>query len=239
MLRSLVGSEMCIRDRTEKAAESFGRAQRHFRNAGIGARALGQDVKSLGKLALTTTGLVTGLGTAAAAALAPSEEVLAFDQQVQFSANLGGLQAPEIDALKDNIRGLSNTYGITANEIAAQHAQLTRSLGFEDGTATLQAAVEFQATTGIGVTDIEDELATAKISLGIDTAPETKDFLNLLGKAHQQGINVQNLDLGDMNRLRQDRDIKDETFQREFLTTIAFKQSDTCLLYTSPSPRDS
>lgn len=216
--------------KTERAAEAFGKADRHFRNAGIGARALGADLKSLGKVALKTTALVTGVGAAAAAALAPSEEVLAFDQEIQFSANLGGItDAAELDALSADIRNLSNTYGRAAVDIAQSHSQLVRNLGFEEATQTLSAAVEFEAVTGLGIQDIEEELATARISLGVDTAPETQEFLNLLGRAYQQGIKIDNLDLGDMETLMQrtGEDVFGENFQREFLTTIAFRQVDS------------
>ena len=116
-------------EKTERAAEAFGRADRHFRNAGIGARALGADLKGLGKVALKTTALVTGVGAAAAAALSPSEELLSFDQELQFSARLGGItDDAQLDVLSDDIRSLSNTYGIAAMDIAQSHAQLVRNV---------------------------------------------------------------------------------------------------------------
>ena len=217
-------------EKTEKAATAFGNADKDFRNAGIGVRALGADLKSLGSVALKTTALLTGAGVAAAAAFAPSEDLLAFDQALQFSANIGGItDDTRIDKLKTDILELSNAYGISTADIAAQHTQLVRNLGFAEAEQTLSAAVEFQAVTGLGIHEIEDELATARISLGIDTAGETQEFLNLLGKAHQQGIKIDNLDLGDMETLmsRTGEDVFGENFQREFLTTIAFRQVDS------------
>ena len=227
--KDMVRLESAI-EKTERAASQFGDADRYFRSAGIGVKALGSDVKSLAKTAATAVGIFTGLGTAAAAALAPSEDVLSFNQELEFSANIGGIQDEGMFAeTRDYLRQLSNDYGIAAAEIAQTHTQLVRNLGFEGATETIAAAVEFETITGTGIGDIEDELATARISLGIDTPAETREFLNLLGKAHQQGIKIDNIDLGDMETLikRTGEDVFGQNFQREFLTTIAFRQVDS------------
>lgn len=215
---------------TGRATEKFEAARSHFRSASIGARALKEDLAGIINTAKTAAIAVAGIGTAAAVALSPSEELLAFDQAVAGIAAI----SPEVDPAgieeaKSVIRGLSNTYGISAAEIASQHQQLTRSLGFDAAQETISAAVEFQTTTGLSITDIEEELATAKISLGIDTPAETQKFLELLQQAHAQGIKIDNIDLGDLEtlRARTGEDVFGENFQREFLTTIAFKQVDS------------
>ena len=215
---------------TSRAQERFGESRSFFRKAGIGARALGEDIKGIGRAARNTVLAITGLGTAAAVALSPSEEVLSFDQTI---AGIGAI-APEVDAtgietLKSEIRGLSNDYGIAASEIADSHKQLTRNLGFEGAQETISAAVEFQTATGLSVTDLEEELSTARVSLGIDTPAETREFLELLTQAQRGGIKLDNIDLGDMETLQQrtGEDVFGEGFQREFITTLAFKQVDS------------
>ena len=162
---------------TTRATEKFGDAKKHFRSASIGARALKEDLAGILNTAKTAAIAVAGIGTAAAVVLSPSEELLAFDQTVAGIAAI----SPEVDTAgieeaKSVIQGLSNTYGVSAAEIASQHQQLTRSLGFDAAQETISAAVEFQTTTGLSITDIEEELATAKISLGIDTPAETQKF---------------------------------------------------------------
>ena len=172
---------------TGRATEKFGAARSHFRSASIGARALKEDLAGILNTAKTAAIAVAGIGTAAAVALSPSEELMAFDQAVAGIAAI----SPEVDAAgiaaaKAEIRGLSNQYGTSTAEIAGMHQQLTRALGFEGAQQTISAAVEFQTATGLSITEIEDELATARISLGVDTPAETKEFLELLQQAHAQ-----------------------------------------------------
>ena len=215
---------------TNRAQERFGESRSHFRKASIGARALGSDIRGIGVAARNAVLAIAGIGTAAALALKPDEELLAFDQTIAGIAQI----SPEVDAtgienLKSEIRELSNQYGKSASEIAQQHLQLTRNLGFEGTQQTIGAAVAFETATGLGITDIEEELATARISLGIDTPAETREFLELLQQAHAQGIKIDNIDLGDLETLAQrtGEDVFGENFQREFLTTIAFRQVDS------------
>ena len=54
--------------------------------------------------------------------------------------------------------------------------------------------------------------------------------MELLQQAHAQGIKIDNLDLGDLSTLSRrtgGKGIFDESFQREFLTTIVFRQQDS------------
>ena len=215
---------------TTRAQERFGESRSFFRKAGIGARALGEDIKGIGRAARNTVLAITGLGTAAAVALSPSEEVLSFDQTI---AGIGAI-APEVDAtgietLKSEIRGLSNDYGIAASEIADSHKQLTRALGFAGAQETISAAVEFQTATGLSVTDLEEELSTARVSLGIDTPSETREFLELLTKAQRGNIRLEGIDLGDMETLqkRTGENIFGENFKRELVTALSFKSVES------------
>lgn len=217
-------------DETARATEKFGDARSHFRSASIGAKALKSDIGAIADTAKKASLAIAGIGTAAAVALSPREELLEFDQTL---AGIGAI-SPEVDtesikAAGQQMRELSNTYGESANVIAQQHEQLTRSIGFDDAQQTIRTAVEFKTTTGLSITDIEEELGTARISLGIDTPAETREFLELLHGAHQKGIKIDNLDLGDLEtfRTRTGEDVFGENFQREFLTTIAFKQVDS------------
>ncbi len=217
-------------DETTKATAQFGNAKRHFRNASIGARAFKSDIGALIGTARNVSLAIAAIGTAAAIALSPSEELQQFDQTLAAIAFTSpDIDTADIERAKMEIRELSNVYGVTATEIAMQHRQLTRNLGFEDAQQTISAAVEFQAATGLSIADIEEELATARISLGIDTSGETRQFLELLQQAHAQGIKIDNIDLGDLETLvsRTGEDVFGENFQREFLTTIAFRQVDS------------
>ena len=113
--------------------------------------------------------------------------MLDFDQTI----NKIGLLAPELDAsgikeLKSEIRGLSNDYGIAAAEIARQHQQLTADLGFDMAQQTIETAVHFQTVTGLAISDLEEELDTARVSLGIDTPEETKEFLDIACRSQRQ-----------------------------------------------------
>ena len=215
---------------TNRATERFREARSHFRKASIGARAFKSDLAGILNTARNAALAIAGIGTAAAVALRPDEELLAFDQTL---AGIGQI-APEIDAsdlelARTRIRELSNQYGVSAAEIAKQHRQLTRNLGFEGAQETIGIAVAFETTTGLSITDFEEEFATARISLGVDTPAETQQFLELLQQAHQQGIKIDNLDLGDLETLvqRTGEDVFGQNFQREFLTTIAFRQVDS------------
>ena len=215
---------------TSRATERFGESRSHFRKASIGARALRSDIGGIVTSARNAVFAIGAIGAAAGLALVPDQELLAFDQTIAGTAQI----SPEVDAAgiemaKSQIRELSNQYGVSAAEIAQQHQQLTRNLGFEGAQETISASVAFQTATGLSVTDFEEELATARISLGIDTPAETREFLELLQQAHQQGIKIDNLDLGDMETLlkRTGEDVFGDTFQREFLTTIAFRQVDS------------
>ena len=215
---------------TERATEKFGQSRRHFRKASIGARALRSDVRAIAGTARNAALAIAGIGTAAAIAFSPDEEVLDFDRAI---AGIGVI-APEADltaleGLKSDIRELSNVHGIAASEIAMQHKELTEILGFDTAQQTLTTAVEFQTATGMGITDLAEELRTAKISLGIDTSEEMKTFLDLLAQSKAAGIKIDNLDLGDLETLqkRTGEGILGENFQREFLTTISFRQLDS------------
>ena len=218
---------------TERATEKFGDSRRHFRSAGIGARALRSDIGAIAGTARNVALAIAGIGTAAALALSPSEEALEFDQTIAGIAAI----SPEVDtagieSLKMDIRGLSNAYGVTTSEIAMMHSQLTRNLGFDDAQQTITAAVEFQTATGLSITDLEEELATARISLGIDTPAETREFLQLLQSAKDEGIKIDNLDLGDLETLgrRTGEDIFGKNFQKELLTILSFRQLDSVQL---------
>ena len=215
---------------TAQATEKFGEARSHFRSASIGARALKSELAGIVDTAKNATLAIAGIGVGAAVALSPGEELLEFDQIISGTAAI----SPEIDAsgieeAKAQIRELSNDYGTSTAEIAMMHQQLTRAMGFDAAQETITAAVEFQTATGLSITEIEDELATARISLGVDTPAETQEFLQLLQGAHAQGIKIDNIDLGDLETLRKrtGEDVSGENFQREFLTTIAFRQVDS------------
>ena len=215
---------------TNRATERFGEARSHFRKASIGARALKSDLIGILNTAKNAALAIAGISAASIAALKPDQELLEFDQTI----NKIGLLAPELDAsgikeLKSEIRGLSNDYGIAAVEIASQHQQLTADLGFEMAQQTIETAIHFQTVTGLAITDLEEELDTARVSLGIDTPDETKEFLTLLAEAKAGGIKIDNLDLGDLETLRErtGQDVFGEAFQREFLTTIGFRQVDS------------
>ena len=205
---------------TERATAKFGDSKRHFRSAGIGARALKSDIGAIAGTARNVALAIAGIGTAAAIALSPSEEALEFDQTLAGIAAISPqVDSAGIERAKMGIRELSNIYGIATTEIAMMHRQLTRNLGFDSAQQTLTSAVEFQTATGLSITDLEEELATARISLGIDTPQETKEFLQLLQQAHAQGIRIENIDLGDLETLitRTGEDVFGENFQREFL----------------------
>ena len=214
----------------EKATEKFGDARAHFRKAEIGARALKSDLRSLTKTAKTAVLGIAAVGTAAAVALSPPDELQTFDQEIAKVSTISPhIDTAGIENAKQQIRDLSNQFGISAAEIAQTATQLTRMLGFEDAQQTLEAAISFESVTGIAVKDIEEDLQTAKISLGIDTPAETREFLQLLQRAQSQGIKIDNLDFGDLETITQrvGNDLMDANFQREFLTTIAFRQVDS------------
>ena len=215
---------------TNRAVDKFGDAKNHFRNARIGAAAFKQEISDIvgfaGKAALG----IAGIGTAAAVALSPPQELQEFDAALSgIRAISPGIDPSSFDEAKAQILDLSNFYGQQASEIAGQFQQLTRSFGFEGATQSIQAALDFQTATGLGIPDIEEELATARVSLGVDTAGELQSFLGLLQKAYAVGIKIDNLDLGDLETLtaRVGTDLDSEAFQREFLTTIAFRQVDS------------
>ena len=66
------------------------------------------------------------------------------------------------------------------------------------------------------------------MSLSVDTPQETEEFLDLLARGFTGGIKIDDIDLGDMETLRrQGEEIGDQTFQRRFLTTVAFRQVDS------------
>ena len=217
-------------DETRKATDKFGDARKHFRNAKIGAASLKNEIGGLLKTVSKAALGIAAVGTAAALALKPPDELLTFDQELaQLRAISPDVDDAQFDKAKARIIDLSNTYGIATADIAAQQKQLTRSLGFEAAQEIIPVALEFQMATGISVTDLEEELATARVSLGVDTAEETKQFLDLLSTAHRHGIKIDNIDLGDMETLtaRVGTDLDSEAFQREFLTTLAFRQVDS------------
>ena len=216
---------------TNRATERFGEVRSHFRKASIGARALRSDLAGVMNTARNASLAIAGIGTAVAVGLRPDEELLAFDQTLAGIGQMSPeINTSDLDMARSQIRDLSNQYGVSAAEIARQHLQLTRNLGFEGAQETITAAVAFETATGLSITDFEEELATARISLGIDTPAETQQFLELLQQAHAQGIKIDNLDLGDLATLSRrtgGAGIADEIFQREFLTTIAFRQLDS------------
>ena len=215
---------------TQRAVGRFSTAKTHFRNAKIGASAFKQELSDMIGFASRAALGVAGIGTAAAVALAPPEELQEFDAALAgIRAISVGVEPSSIERSKAQILELSNFYGVQASEIAAQFKLLTRSLGFEGATQSIQAALDFQTATGTGIPEIEEELATARISLGIDTATEMESFLGLLQKAYSVGIKIENLDLGDLETLtaRVGTDVDSDAFQREFLTTIAFRQVDS------------
>lgn len=178
---------------TGRATDKFGDAKSHFRSASIGAKAFKSDLKGIADTAKTASLRIAGIGTAAAVALSPNQELLEFDQTLAGIAHL----SPEIDntsieAAKAQIRDLSNAYVVSATEISKQPEQLTRNLGFDAAQETIRTAVEFKTATGLSITDIEEELATARISLGIDTSVEIREFLELLHGSKTKGLKIDN-----------------------------------------------
>ena len=215
---------------TNRAVDKFGAARGHFRNAKLGAIGLKNELSDMIGFAARAALGIAGIGTAAVVGLSPPEELQAFDQALaSIRAISPGIDEVAFDAAKDQILDLSNYYGIQTAEIANQFKLLTRNLGFEGAQQTIKTALDFQVATGLAIPEIEDELATARISLGVDTAGEMQSFLGLLQKAYSVGIKLDNLDLGDLETLtaRVGTDIDADTFQREFLTTIAFRQVDS------------
>lgn len=213
-----------------RAVDKFGDSKRHFRNAKIGAANFKSEIGDIVGAASKAALGVAAIGTAAVVGLKPPPELQEFDAALTGIRRISiGVDEATFDAAKSQILDLSNFYGVQASEIAMQFQQLTRSLGFEGATESIQAAIEFQTQTGLGIPDIEEELATARISLGVDTAGELQSFLGLLQRAYAVGIKIDNLDLGDLETLtaRVGTDLESENFQREFLTTIAFRQVDS------------
>ena len=215
---------------TNRAVGKFGDAKMHFRNAKIGASGLKNELSDIvgfaGKAALG----IAGIGTAAGIALSPPQELQEFDAMLSSIRAISvGVDPSSFDDAKAQMLDLSNYYGLQASEISAQFQQLTRNIGFEGATQSIAAALDFQTATGLSIAEIEEELATARISLGVDTAVETEQFLGLLQQAYSVGIKIDNLDLGDLETLtaRVGTDLASEDFQREFLTTIAFRQVDS------------
>ena len=215
---------------TNKAVGKFGDAKKHFRNARLGASALKNELSDLVGITAKAALGIAAIGTAAAVALSPSQELMEFDGTLAGIANI----VPELDAsaledLKMSIRGLSNETGIATNEIASRFHQLTRSLGFEGATESITTAVDFEIATGTSIEDIAPELATARISLGIDTGAEMQELLKVLQAYHAAGGELQNLDFGDLETLMQrtGEDIFGENLQRELLTTLVFRQVDS------------
>ena len=216
---------------TNKAVGKFGDAKKHFRNARLGASALKNELSDLVGITAKAAALgIAAIGTAAAVALSPSQELMEFDGTLAGIANI----VPELDAsaledLKMSIRGLSNETGIATNEIASRFHQLTRSLGFEGATESITTAVDFEIATGTSIEEIAPELATARISLGIDTGAEMQELLKVLQAYHAAGGELQNLDFGDLETLMQrtGEDIFGENLQRELLTTLVFRQVDS------------
>ena len=128
---------------TTRATEQFKASRHHFRNASIGARALGSDVAKLGRLARNTGLALIGMTGAAAAALKPSEEVLDFESRLGASARSQiGVDASQVDQARDAILRLSSEYGIATSEIAQRHQQLSRFMSFEDANQVIRSAVQ-------------------------------------------------------------------------------------------------
>ena len=123
---------------TNRAAERFGEARSHFRKASIGARALKSDLAGILNSARNAALAIGAIGTAAAVALRPDEELLAFDQTLAGIGQMSPeINTSDLDMARSQIRDLSNQYGVSAAEIARQHLQLTRNLGFEGAQETI------------------------------------------------------------------------------------------------------
>ena len=62
-------------DSTERATQKFGDARSHFRSASIGAKAFKSDIGEIADKAKMASLVIAGIGTAAAVALSPREEL--------------------------------------------------------------------------------------------------------------------------------------------------------------------
>ena len=215
---------------TGRATEKFGAARSHFRSASIGAKALKADLQGVTDVAKTASVTIGAIGAGAAYTLSPSDELLEFDQAIASIDRISPeLDASGIDTFRDQLRSLSNETGAAANEVANQFLFLTKTLGFEGATQTIQTAIEFETATGMPVTELHEDLRTARVSLGVDTPAETREFLTLLTKISDTGIDIGNLDLGDLETLRERTgvDIFGANFQKEFVQNIVFRGMDS------------
>ena len=109
--------------------------------------------------------------------------------------------------------------------------QLTRNLGFDEAQQTHQCRGRIPSLPPRLSINRHRRGARdrAEYRLASTRPAETRQFLELLQQAHTQGIKIDNIDLGDLETLvsRTGEDVFGENFQREFLTTIAFRQVDS------------
>ena len=219
-------------DETRKATDKFGSAKKHFRNAKIGAAALKNEIGGLLKTASKAALGVAAVGTAAAVALSPSEETLAFGDQTARLEILPEMDPIRFDRIKQQLLELSTLHvDIELPELTAQFNKLRKRFSLDEAETLLPSVAAFQTITGNSITsDFMVDHDAIVAALNVTTADQYKLLLETLAKGVTLGnLNLENIDAGDLGTLVEayGSDLRNKELQEALLIALKHKELDS------------
>lgn len=219
-------------DETRKATDKFGNAKKHFRNAKIGAAALKNEIGDLLGMASKAALGVAAVGTAAAVALSPSEETLAFGDQTARLEILPEMDPIRFDRIKKQLLELSTLHvDIELPELTAQFNKLRKRFSLDEAETLLPSVAAFQTITGNSITsDFMVDHDAIVAALNVTTADQYKLLLETLAKGVTLGnLNLENIDAGDLGTLVEayGSDLRNRELQEALLIALKHKELDS------------
>lgn len=217
---------------THRAVDKFSDARQHFRNARLGASALKNELSDLVSVASKAALSVAAIGTGAAVALSPSEETLAFGDQLARLEIIPEMDEVKLDAIKKQLLDISNLHvDIALPDLTNQFNKLSRKFSIEDAQGLLPEVANFQTITGKSITgDFQTDHDALVAALNITTADQYKELLGFLSKSVVHGnLNLDNIDPGDLGTIIESygTDLNSKDFQEALFVALKHKELDS------------
>ena len=217
---------------SRKAADKFGNAKRHFKNAKIGAAAFKQELSGILSISSKAAVAVAGISTAAGVALAPNAETLAFGDELARLRLIPEMDEARLGRVRDQLLELSTIHpNIELPDLTAQFSKLSRKFGASEAEGLLDNVAQFQQLTGqdiAGNFQVDHDAIVA--ALNITSAEQYSKLLETLAKGVLHGnLNLENIDAGDLGTLIEAHgsDLNSKELQKALLVALKHKELDS------------
>ena len=174
--REIVETEQRLRSLEEQANQSATALQK-IRATGEKLQTVGNKISSVGQKLLPVTGVVTGLGTAAAKTAAD------FDSAMSRVAAVSGATGSDFDSLRDKAREMGAKTKFSATEAAdAMNYMAMAGWKTEDMLSGIEGVMYLAAASGEDLATTSDIVTDALTAFGL-TAADSGHFADVLAAA--------------------------------------------------------